>query len=261
MPGLLERFRRHQFDKQFAAHVEGGFGGNLYRGVFKTFEEAQASAPQGKPLGYDNPAAADLYLERTRRIYPSDYPVVYWLDRLFRSGLRTVFDFGGHIGLGYYAYRKYVTYPEGMRWTVHDVPAVMARGRELSQGMDPERRLSFADGVAAADGYDVFFSAGALQYLPTTLAEMLAPLARKPRALVLNLAPLHPAESFYTLQSIGAAFCPYRVLQFGAFVKSLTQLGYVQRDAWENPDKRCTIAFEPGHSIDRYYGFTFELQG
>jgi hypothetical protein len=44
-------------------------------------------------------------------------------------------------------------------------------------------------------------------------------------------------------------------------VKSLTQLGYVQRDAWENPDKRCTVAFEPGHSIDRYYGFTFELQG
>ena len=77
--------------------------------------------------------------------------------------------------------------------------------------------------------------------------------------LILNLLPLHPTESFFTLQSIGAAFCPYRVIQFGAFVKSLSQLGYVQRDAWENPDKRCTIAFDPAHSIDRYYGFTFEL--
>jgi hypothetical protein len=86
MSGLFERFRRRQFDKQFASHVEGGFGGNLYRGVFQTFAEAQASAPQGKPLGYDNPAAADLYLERTRRIYPSDYPVVYWLDGCSATG-------------------------------------------------------------------------------------------------------------------------------------------------------------------------------
>jgi putative methyltransferase (TIGR04325 family) len=260
MPGILERLKRRKFERQFAGHEEGGFGGNLYRGVYATFEEAQASAPAGKPLGYDNPAAAELYLERTRRIYPSDYPVVYWLDRLFRNGLRTVFDFGGHIGLGYYAYRKYVNYPDGMRWTVQDVPAVMARGRELATTMDPDKRLAFADDVSAADGVDVFFSAGALQYLPTTPAEMLAPLKTKPRALLLNLAPLHPSESFYTLQSIGLAFCPYRVLQFGQFVKSLTQLGYVQRDAWENPDKRCTVAFEPGHSIDRYYGFLFELQ-
>ena len=264
MPGFLERFRRRRFERQFAGHTEGGFGGNLYRGVFASFEEAQSSAPPSKPVGYDNPAAAELYLERTRRIYPSDYPVVYWLDRLFRgdktrNGLRSVFDFGGHIGLGYYAYRKYVTYPEQMRWTVHDVPAVMAKGQELAVTMDPEKRLGFAQSVAAADGHDIFFSAGALQYLPTTLAEMLAPLKNKPRALLLNLAPLHPSESFYTLQSLGLATAPYRVLQFGAFVKILTQLGYVQRDAWENPDKRCTIAFEPNYSIDRYYGFLFEL--
>jgi putative methyltransferase (TIGR04325 family) len=257
----LEQLRRRRFERRFATHAEGGFGGNLYRGIFASFEAAQASAPPGKPIGYDNPVAAALYEERTRRVYPSDYPVLFWMDHLFRSGLKTVFDFGGHIGIGYYAYRRYLSYPEGLRWTVHDVPAVVAQGRKLAQSMDAERRLSFADRAADADGFDIFFAAGSLQYLPITLAEMLQALARKPRALILNLMPLHPSESFFTLQSIGAAFCPYRVTQFGAFVKSMVQLGYVQRDMWENPDKRCTIAFEPAHSLDRYYGFVFERSG
>src|SRR5687767_3135870 len=91
--GPVRESRKRRFEQQFAGHIEGGFGGNLYRGVFATFEEAQASAPQGKPIGYDNQAAADLYLERTRRVYPSDYPVMFWLEKLFQAGARTVFDF------------------------------------------------------------------------------------------------------------------------------------------------------------------------
>jgi putative methyltransferase (TIGR04325 family) len=256
----FDTLRKRRFERQFASHVEGGFGGNLYRGVFPTFEAAAASAPPNKPKGYDNPDAAGLYLERTRRVYPSDYPVMFWLDKIFREGHKSVFDFGGHIGVGYYAYRKFITYPEGLTWTVHDVPAVVAQGRELSKTMDAERRLCFADHYSAADGADVYFSAGALQYVPTSLPDMLAPLKKKPRYLVLNLLPLHPTKSFYTLQSIGLAYCPYKLVQFGEFVKGLTQLGYVQRDAWENPDKRCTIAFDPEHSIDRYYGFVFQAK-
>ena len=255
----FDHFRRRRFEKLFSSHLEGGYGGNLYRGVFPTFEAARASSPPNKRSGYDNAEAAGLYLERTRRVYPSDYPVMLWLDKMFRNGQKTVFDFGGHIGLGYYAYRKYITYPDGLKWTVHDVPAVVAQGREVAKTMDNERRLAFADHYDAADGAHIYFSAGALQYLPTPLAEMLGRLQQRPRYLLLNLLPLHPDKSFYTLQSIGISYCPYRVMQFGEFVKGLTQLGYVQRDAWENPDKRCIIQFEPEYSIDRYYGFVFEL--
>src|SRR5262245_43873588 len=102
--GPVREARRRRFEKEFAGHVEGGYGGNLYRGVFKTFEEAQKSSPPSKPIGYDNQAAADLYLERTRRVYPADYPVMFWLDKLFQSGARSVFEFGGHIGIAYYGY-------------------------------------------------------------------------------------------------------------------------------------------------------------
>ena len=80
---------------------------NLYRGIFPTFAQAQASAPHTRPVGYDNAGAADLYRERTRRVYPSDYPAMFWLDRLFQEGATSVFDIGGHIGIGYYAYQRY----------------------------------------------------------------------------------------------------------------------------------------------------------
>ena len=37
----IDSIRRRRFERQFASHVEGGFGGNLYRGVYPTFEAAQ----------------------------------------------------------------------------------------------------------------------------------------------------------------------------------------------------------------------------
>lgn len=256
--GPVREMRKKRFEKDFARHVEGGYGGNLYRGVFNTFEEAQRSAPAGKPLGYDNQAAADLYLERTRRVYPSDYPVMLWLEKLFQAGARSVFEFGGHIGIAYYGYRKYVSYPAGLKWCVHDVPAVVARGRELAVKLDTHKQLSFADSYTGADGFDVYFSAGALQYHPKTLAEMLSELKTLPRYVLLNLIPLHPSATFYTVQSMMTSYSPYRVSQYGKYMEDLVKLGYTQRDAWENPDKKCLVAFDKEHSIDRYYGCLFE---
>jgi len=31
-------------------------------------------------------------------------------------------------------------------------------------------------------------------------------------------------------------------------------------DLWENAEKRCTIAFDEAHSLDRYYGMAFRLR-
>jgi len=256
----LGALRRRSFEKRFARHEEGGYGGNLYRGVYPTFAAAQQSAPPSKPTGYDNAASADLYLDRTKRVYPADYPVLFWLEKLFLSGRKSVFDLGGHIGVAYYAYRKYLTYPASLRWVVHDVPAVMARGRELATRLDSHKALSFADSTRDATGFDVFFASGSLQYLPVTLGEILNELPQRPRHVLVNLTPLHPSESFFTLQSIATSYCPYRVTQFGRFVEELGKVGYRQRDVWENPDKRCEIAFDPAHSLDRYYGGLFDLE-
>ncbi|GAA0717930.1 methyltransferase, TIGR04325 family [Dokdonella soli] len=231
--------------------------GNWYRGVFSSFAEVQASAPTTRPLGYDNQHAAALYRERARRVYISDYPVMLWLARLFESGNTSVFDIGGHIGIAYYAYQRYVRYPDAIRWRVLDVPAVIAAGAAWAHEHDVCRRLEFTERPADADGCDILFASGSLQYLDYTLADLLGSLAQPPRHLLVNLMPIHMNESFFTLQNMGAAYCPYRIMAEREFIDGLKALGYTQQDRWENPDRRCEIAYRPAHSLDRYFGFYF----
>lgn len=252
LPGVRS-FLRREHDRRF----ESNTGANLFRGVFATFDEALASAPANRPHGYDNESSAALYLERSRRLYATDYPVLFWLARLGGEGPLRVFDLGGHIGVSYYAYRRHLAFPEGARWVVHDVPAVMARGRVLAAGRDPDGRLGFADRFDEAADADVLLAQGSLQYLPDTLGERLLALPRRPRHLLVNLTPLHETLAYFTLQSIGTAYCPYRVDSVPGILAQLDAAGYDLLDQWENPDKKCTIPFHPRHSLDQYYGFCF----
>ena len=255
----LGALRRQRAEAAFANNADS----NLFRGIYSSFDAAQASAPATRPLGYDNADAADMYLERIKRIYPSDYPVIFWLQKLFAQGQATVFDLGGHIGIGYYGYQRYLDYPPGLRWTVSDVPAVMARGAEIARERDPAGRLGFNGDFSAAGGVDVLLALGVLQYLPDTLAQRLAALAQGgaqlPRHMLINLTPLHVLDNggqdYFTLQSIGTAFCPYRIAAYAPFLEGFTRLGYQIVDRWQNPDKHCHIAFEPAHSLDVYHGF------
>jgi len=255
----LGALRRQRAEAAFANNTDA----NLFRGVYPSFDAAQASAPPTRPLGYDNADAAGMYLERIKRIYPSDYPVIFWLQKLFAQGQSSVFDLGGHIGIGYYGYQRYLDYPPGLRWTVSDVPAVMARGAEIAIERDPAGRLGFNGNFAGAGGVDVLLALGVLQYLPDTLAQRLAALAQGgaqlPRHILLNLTPLHVqgngGQDYFTLQSIGTAFCPYRIAAYATFLEGFTRLGYQIVDRWQNPDKHCHIAFEPTHSVEMYHGF------
>ena len=249
--GLL----RKRYERMFAENREA----NLFRGVFETFDAAQASAPSTRPVGYDHPGPAGMYMDRVRRIYPSDYPILFWLDRLLRADCTRIFDVGGHIGVGYYAYRRYLDYPAALRWTVFDVPAVVQQGRALAQKMDPEGRLAFSDTFEAGDGADILLASGSLQYLPDTLADRLKTLRTMPRHLLVNLLPVHERDSYYTLQSIGTAFCPYRIFSAASALGAYDAFGYTLVDTWENAEKRCDIPFHPGRSLDRYRGFYFRL--
>jgi putative methyltransferase (TIGR04325 family) len=241
--------------KRYERHFAHNRSANLFRGVYATFDEAQASAPANRPVGYDNPASAALYMERTRRVYATDYPVLFWLQKLLGAGHTKLFDLGGHIGVSYYAYRRLLTYPTALQWVVHDVPAVMTQGRHVAASKDLEGHLSFADQFEAANHMQVLMAQGSLQYLPDTLAERLAKLKTPPPHLLLNLTPLHERESYFTLQSVGTAFCPYRVSAMTAFLQSFEALGYSLVDQWENPEKHCRIPFHPAHSLERYHGF------
>lgn len=254
----IRQWREARYDRLFFAHAS--LAKNLYRGVFSNFTDAQASVERTRPLGYDNQPSADLYRERTRRVGINDYPAMLWLSKLFETGSTSVFDLGGHIGVAYYAYQRYLRYPQAIRWRVLDVPAVVSAGMAWAETHDALRCLTFTRSRHDADGVDILFAAGSLQYLDYTLADLLGGLRQLPKHLLLNSVPIHKSASYFTVQNMGTACCPYRITAEREFVDGLKAMGYVMRDRWENPHRSCMIPFHPDHSLDRYFGFCFSLE-
>jgi putative methyltransferase (TIGR04325 family) len=234
---------------------------NLFRGVFDSFNAAQASAPMDKPVGYDNPESAAMYLNHMQAD-PYDYPALFWLDRLLRDGARSVFDVGGHVGIKYYAFKNYLNYVKDLQWTVCDVPAVVERGRKIAAKRAPEGQLRFTTEYADVLGTDILFASGAIQYLPMSLESWLGPLAKKPRWILLNTSAIHPHHSFFTLNSIGNAYCPYRVTSEAHLAQQMQALNYKAIDAWKTPGKgRLDLPAQPEYSIEAYSGGLYEWQG
>jgi putative methyltransferase (TIGR04325 family) len=232
---------------------------NLFMGSFESFAAAEAGAPPSKSVGYDNAqAATQLY---SHQVYFYDYPALFWLGRSLEDGMTRIFDLGGHVGIKYYAFRRVLPYPDGLRWTVCDVPGVVRAGEALALQRDAAAQLGFTTALADASGCDVLYASGSLQYLPQRLSEILAALAVKPRRIVLNTTALHPERTLYTLNSIGFAVCPYRIEHHDDLMAQLKQAGYRRRDVWRNEGKPIEVPFVDGGDKAYYAGCCFDLAG
>lgn len=252
LPGM-ERIRRWDYERIFARRVNA----NLFRGVFESFDEAERSAPATKVIGYDNPEPASMYAERTLQVYPTDYPVMYWMRDCLTPGTR-VFDLGGHIGVSFYAYSRYLHYPEGLSWQVCDVPAVAEQGKKLAE-VKRENRLTFTVDRQQGDGADIFFASGSLQYLEDPVDVLLSRYQQRPKHVIINMLPVHQEREVVTLQSIGTAFCPYKIFHHKKLVSGLESLGYQLVDQWDNAEKACEIPFYEAYSAKPYQGYYFKL--
>ncbi|KNZ34089.1 MAG: hypothetical protein AD742_01260 [Methylibium sp. NZG] len=255
LPGILQ-WREKRFDRAFAANRLIGTS----RGIFDTHAQAARAAPTSRPTGYDDVDSSGLYQDRLKNVFPGDYPMMLWLQRVFNDGARKVFDLGGNIGLAYYAYQRLVDFPDDVSWCVNDVGPIVQAGEREALVRDPQRRLRFTQRFEDASDADVLFTSGCIQYLQHSLADQLAALPRRPRWLLVNLVPLHERWDFWTVQSIGSAFCPYRIQHSKTFFADLDRLGYAEQDRWEALDRECWIAFEPERSLDRYHGAAFKLR-
>ncbi|HUH91440.1 MAG TPA: methyltransferase, TIGR04325 family [Lysobacter sp.] len=233
---------------------------NAYYGVYDTYENALAAVPPGLTSTYDSDAAGRMYRDRTRDLRSSEYPALYWLSRLMQEGARTLFDLGGHIGVSYYAMGRLIHYPPGLRWVVHDVPRVMEAGREWAIDNDPAGKLEFADRPEASAGFDILFSSGALQYLDYALPSLLHRTPDPPVHVLINMVPMHPERSYFTIQNFGVVTTPYRISSATQFVEAMQALGYDVVDKWETFERHVRIPFRPDCDIDRYYGFYFRLR-
>jgi len=234
--------------------------GHIYYGAYDTYAEARAAAPAELPRTYANAGTSGMYRDQHQAIRVSDYPLLYWVKQLLDQGRRTFFDLGGHIGVTYYGFRHYIDYPDGLRWTVHDVPDVMEAGAEWAATHDPDGHLGFAPAREDASGQDVLLTSGALQYLDYTLPDLLATLREPPSHVLVNLVPMHPDRTYFTLQNIGKAVLPYRVSATPDFIAAMEALGYEKLDQWCSEERYLRVPFEPACRIDGYSGFCFRMR-
>ena len=241
------------YDREFARVVPWA---RRFRGVYATFEEAVRAAPSTKPIGYDNPAAAS-FMEPSGALLPSDYPVLFWLGKALADSPRLL-DIGGYVGISYYTYRNYLSYPKNLEWIIQDVPAVNAAGAELARRQN-SRGLSFTTAITPALRPQIVLAAGSLQFIEHDFADLLKRMGSLPTHLILNKTPLTDLAEFVTLQDLGPAVCAYRVFNRGKLVGSLDALGYRLVDSWSNLDFACHIPFHSERSIPSYNGMYFKL--
>jgi putative methyltransferase (TIGR04325 family) len=238
------------YARTFAQRPPGRF-----RGVYRSFAEATAAIPSGQRVGYDHDELAGMYRNRMDKANQSDYAVLFWLKGILNER-SFLLDVGGHVGVSYHGWRRYLDYQPEMCWLVQDVPAIIRVGAQLARERESPG-LEFTSDVADGRGCNILMSAGALQYVEESLSELLRRVGSLPRHLILNKMPLYDGETFVTVQSTGRAFHPYRIYNRAELVAEVEALGYRVVDDWTNRETHCEIPFTQGRDIDAYSGYYF----
>lgn len=226
---------------------------NLFKGKFDTFRQAVDNLPRHAPAGYDNEASANMYRGFVGKLRTCDYPVLYWLSSIGHS-INGICDFGGHIGLLYYGLKNHLNTTSDFTWTVYDVPAVVNSGRRFASERDADD-LNFSDNLANISA-NIFIASGSLQYVDDKLGDILANLKQSSiEYVILNMTPMLENSHLYTINSIGTAYCPYRIINKAKMLEEMKNNGWELVAHWDNPEKSCIIPSQAISETIRYYGF------
>jgi putative methyltransferase (TIGR04325 family) len=227
-----------------------------FLGVYASFPEALLAAPLGKPIGFDNAAAA-VSMPAAGPLWLSDYPVLYWLEKALAES-PTVLDIGGFVGTSYYSYRNYLSNPGDLRWLIQDVPAVTALGAEMAR-RESAISLAFTNEITSDLKAHTVLASGSLHFIEERFPELLLRMAALPAHLIVNKTPLSDHPDFVTLHDLGPAVCPYWIFNRAKFIESIQGLGYRLLDTWQNLELGCSIPFHPDRSVESYSGLHFRL--
>jgi putative methyltransferase (TIGR04325 family) len=252
--------KRHR--KRFANNAYGAFSG-----IFSTVEQAIASAPKTKPIGYNYQELAQEYVQMFeennwensgRLLADYDYPVLFWLSQISQTNKDiSVFDFGGNIGIHCYVYSDYISCIKAWQWQVCEVPEIVKAGRMVSK-QKGYNSLSFTNEFADIKGKDVFIASGSIQYVANLSRQLTSTF--KPKHILINRLPLYEGEDFVTLQNGGKVYYPQYVFNKHKFIKSFSEIGYKMIDLWRDNNDGCTIPFHPDNSLPFYYGLYLRLE-
>lgn len=212
-------------------------------GAYRSMDEARAQIGDPAKATYDNKQIVDVNLDWFSRVSLFDYPVIYWLARLLNERkLRSLVDFGGHIGVKYYAYRDHLSIPEDFLWQVVDVPAMIERGKQKadSQGL---QALKFFDDISAAQPCELLFCSGSLQYAPNTIDEVVSKMTSRPKYIVINKLGVLPDRELVSLENFESSWIPYRIHSLQKFNQSLVNIDYKLVDSWAIEERTYDVPF------------------
>ncbi len=224
-----------------------------FSGAWPTREAALDSLPAAARGGYDTDGVAEVNLAAMSRVAEWDYPVIFWLSRLMRPGVR-VLDAGGHLGTKYIAFSRLLPLNQ-VEWTVTDVPAILAEARAAQAAGRLPEAVRFADGPGDVAGAEVLLASGLLQYLDVPLADYVARMPAPPGHILLNKVATREGAEVVTLERIGPARVPYRMRSRAGFEAEIAAMGYKVRDSWEIRALSHAIPTHPwlGQSQSRGY--------
>lgn len=247
--------RKSKYEKKFTNNQYL----NLFKEIYPSFEEAAQAAQKYEVRGYDNSDSAQMYKDMCNKLFPEDYPTLYWLNRI-NSEITNVLDFGGHVGIKRYAFDKYLPQINQTEWKVYDLPKVIAEAKELNQKLDPDKKLNitFQDELKK-EKIDLFLALGSFQYIPKEVGDIISQFSEKPKYMLIRV-PLTKKETFVTLNHIGTTVCPYIIRNEDQFTEGILNQGYELVDKWLSPNKICEIPFFEDYSVRGYSGHIFKLK-
>jgi putative methyltransferase (TIGR04325 family) len=228
---------------------------NLHLGKFTSFPEANEFASRrGVQVGYRLDHSEWGQIQATIKVH--DYPVLYWLGRLLEKD-SVLCDFGGSVGVCYYAYGERLQFPEGLSWVVCELPEPVALGAQLAI-QRKARGLSFTTDRAAMDGCQVLLAAGVLPFLEQRLPNLLGGLAHPPRHILINRLPLcREIPAYVTLQNTGHSVTPMRIDNHAQFIDDMEQSGYELVDSWKCFENSLRVPQHPECEVRHFHGFCF----
>jgi putative methyltransferase (TIGR04325 family) len=216
-------------------------GRGRFYGVFNTVEEAKSFMADSKPTSYADVDLTETNIESFMSMHLFDYPVMAHL-MMGLSEIKHLIDFGGHIGVKYYVYQRYIPSLKEVNWKVIDVPFCVERGlREASRRN--VKNLSFCTDLSEATNCDALLVSGSIQYVGKPLGDLLDSMKNLPQTIIFNKLPLHGGPDFYTIENFGKAKVIYHIFNKDNFEAQLRSRHYSKADEWVIESRDIFIPF------------------
>lgn len=229
-----------------------------YQRVFDSLPEAVAAARPYAEGGHENPDNAKLHLWLEEVPRPSDYAVMFHIQRLISNSSR-VFDLGGNVGNLFYCFDRYLKFSPKLVWQVFELPGMIELGRRLASERR-ETRLQFTKRWEDAAGADLLLASGSLHYFAAPLAQMVAELAEKPAHIIINRTPLVDGPTKATVQDGGEFRAACVLYNKTEVMDGFEAIGYEIIDSWKSTEISLRRVGKPESSACPYTGMYFRLK-